>query len=70
MTTYEITSEFKASTDGLTTKTYNVGDIVTPNSQNENAQLAHAVGRGHAIAYLPKALQERITKIKRAPKVK
>lgn len=67
---YEIINTFQASPDGVRVKTYAEGDVVEPTNRHEADQLRKAIERGDARAWLPKSVEERQTKVTRAPKRK
>lgn len=68
--TYEILFPFQASPNGVTVKQYLVGDIITPTHIIERQQLDIAVQKGDACHWIPKSVENRIDKVKRAPKRK
>ena len=68
--TYEIINQFTASPDAIRSKTYSVGEVVTPTNVHERNQMQNALMRGDAKVWLPDSVEHRIDKVKRAPRRK
>lgn len=68
--TYEIVNRFTASPDGVRSKTYTEGEVIAPTHPIEHNQMQSALMRGDAKFWIPKAVENRADKIKRAPQRK